>query len=98
MGELGLAGLNNTSPICWQFAQVTLKYSASTFCRFFCRQSLQRAGLLVKPFFEKNSCSPAVQIKSLPQSLHLRVLSSKSAILRSQGVKRTCNRVHGAII
>jgi hypothetical protein len=39
------------------------------------RHSVQRLGLLVKPFIAKNSCSPLVNVKGALQSTQLRVSS-----------------------
>src|SRR5579863_9910752 len=39
------------------------------------RQSVQRLGLLVKPFIAKNSCSPAVKGNCCPQSTQVSISS-----------------------
>jgi hypothetical protein len=38
-------------------------------------QALHRFGSFWKPFWAKNSCSPAVKTKGCPQSTHVKVLS-----------------------
>src|ERR1700693_6307294 len=44
----------------------------------FALQALQRLGSFLNCLSKKNSCSPAVKIKSAPQSIHLRILSWNS--------------------
>src|SRR5205085_10503566 len=70
-------------------------------CSFLaCRHSLQRLGGLVKPFSWKNSCSPAVQVKSRLQSAHVSCWSLYSLICyrlssaKVVSLARASSRVH----
>src|SRR3954467_9834695 len=48
------------------------------------RHSGQRPGSLVKPFWAKNSCSPAVKVNSRLHSRHIRGLSAKLTTVSSR--------------
>ena len=71
-------GLKGTLQLFPHSAQVAscISLGALDACFFASRQALQRCGSFTKPFSSFYSCSPAVKINSLWQSLHTNVLSS----------------------
>jgi hypothetical protein len=65
--------------------------SAARWARRILRQSGQRLGSL-SPLVAKNCCSPAVKAKGFPQSLQVRVLSSKGPFLSESDFLVQCSR------
>lgn len=71
----GAKGILATPPQAAQTASCISRGARLAFLRL-SRHSLQRCGSFTNPLDSKNSCSPAVNTNSAPQSLHTSVLSS----------------------
>lgn len=87
---MGLNGTLVNVPHSWQETSVQVSgFLPVRFARSEIRQFGQRVGWLLRSFFAKNSCSPAVKTKFWEQSRQFKVLSSMviSGIKRSPGRK-----------